>query len=202
MALRARLNQCARNPRYNGDGPPANDAKPFCLDGSNIMRRGRSYRIVGGLALAGAMIAILPLTILSGFNSKVSVLENLEHVVVLVRPREVSPWFEAVFPGQEDSTAKLARFPHSSGKNLIVEFPATMRIDEIDDVMRSGAKDGGPLLAMSPKAERLRFRDWITERNPIAVPYRYFLLFGLLLAFIAAFLALLRKASPNSSIQR
>lgn len=161
-----------------------------------------SYRTSAAIALLGVLVAVLPLPLASQINSKSGILENLEGIIVLVRPAERSPFFEAVPEGSEDPTAQLVSFPHSSGVELLIEFPKLTMLDEINSVMRSGARDSGSLQKSPPKGRRLRFREWITDSPATAVPYRYFLFCGLLLFFSAAFVALFSRrndlSAPNS----
>ena len=75
------------------------------------------------IALLGVLVAVLPLPLLSQINSKFGFLENLEDAIVLVRPAERSPFFDAVPDGTEDQAAQLVSFPHPSGVELLIEFP-------------------------------------------------------------------------------
>jgi hypothetical protein len=161
-----------------------------------------SYRAPAVIGLLGMLVALLPLPMVSRVNSTSTLLENLDHVVVLIRPAETSPFFDGVPPGTEDSTAQLIAFPHSSGSELQIEFPRGMTIDEMTAVMRAGAKDGAALQKNPPKAKRLRFREWVTDRSAIEAPYRYFLFCGLLLLFSAAFVALFSRSQGSSGSDR
>ena len=152
-----------------------------------------SYRTASVIALLGVLVAVLPLPLVSQVDSKSGLLENLEGVTILFRPAERSPFFDAVSDGSEDQAAQLVSFPHPSGIELLVEFPQLTPLDEIASIMRSGARDSGALQKNPPKGKRLRFREWVTDHPSIAAPYRYVLFCGLLLAFLASFVALFSR---------
>ncbi|WP_292992770.1 hypothetical protein [Nitrosomonas sp.] len=153
------------------------------------------------LMFMGLIVAVLPIPLLSGVRSTSGFLENLEHALVQVFPVAKSPIFDDVSLGREDITAQVISYPHPSGKELLIEFPRAMPLDEIRIVLLAGdAEEGGRLRADQSKAKRLRFREWVTNRSAFAVPYRYFLLCGLVLGFIGAFLILFgyrHVASPS-----
>ena len=149
-----------------------------------------SRRASPAIALLALFIAVLPLPLLTGYQPRADLFSNVQRLHVQIQPSTTVPFFDKVLPGQEDSRALLVSFPCPSGEELLIEFPPTMSIDEISSVMRAGALQNGPLQKDPPKGQRLRFREWATGRLGIALPYRYFLLAALLLAFTAGFLAL------------
>lgn len=164
---------------------------------SQVLNRHRMATI---LVFIGLIVTVLPIPLLSGVKSTLGFFENLENALVQVWPATKNPIFDDVSLGREDMTAQIISYPHPSGKELLIEFPHTMSLDEVRIVLLAGdAEEGGRLRADLPKAKHLRFREWVTNRLALAIPYRYFLLCGLVLGFAGAFLILFghRHVAPS-----
>lgn len=146
------------------------------------------------LALCGAFAALAPVPLLTGAMPEVGMLNNLRVLQVTFKEETHRPYFTDVFAGDENPMAQIVRYDRPSG-DIDIEFIGTMPLDEIKRVMKAGAKDGGELRTRSLKGSRLRFQEWIIDDPGIAFPYRYFLLCGLLLAFLGGLVAITGGAS-------
>ena len=145
------------------------------------------------------LIMVLPIPLLGHIDGREGVIQNLGKSVVLIAPSQEVAFFDTVDPGHEDGSGVTVSYPHKSGAEILIEFPAGTSLDSVKKIIHSAAGKDGQLQKDRPIAKRLRFREWVTAKEEISFQYRYVLALGLFLLLLSPIVALISGSKHDSS---
>ena len=160
-------------------------------------RIGASTRLGVLLVLISLCLTLAAISISSGYRPLEGILPNLNHLQVQLREAERTPYFSSVSSTNEDLNANVVRISNRNGHEIAVEFPSSMTMDQMKEILDAGWKDGSPL-ASATNEQRFRFVEWHTVKQAIAFPFRWVLATSIVLFSCGVALIVLSKPEHST----